>query len=167
MLRRRAVGAGCIRGCLEVAVEISGAEDGFLLLGGNDRKLITHVGGPPAEEVVAWAKLDGEAEGQGTLLQQDTRVGWTRSDAEDETTVLGGATITIASDPPGVRRLLVGGAHYCAANLMAHLDGDESVVAVLVLRAADQPPTVPPPKVLRTIAAHLSMNTSATTGGES
>jgi hypothetical protein len=115
---------------LQIAMELSGADGGFVLLP-NRGGVLAHAGDKePDGELVSWAEE--------RMLS---------ACAKDETEVLSFVT----DDTMRV----VGRTTYCAAPLVARRDLEEVVVGLLALRFDSKAPSLPSAQVLYAMAAHL------------
>jgi tetratricopeptide (TPR) repeat protein len=125
---------------LQVALELSSADEGFLLMAHGGSEPIAHLGRTqPSRELIAWA--------QQSMLDA----------AEDEATVM-------TEDTPSVvdtSYKLVEQTRYGVVPLWAKFGGEERVVAALVLGFDNQIPRMPEPAVMHAIAMHLAGAPSA------
>lgn len=121
---------------LQVALEHTTADAGFIALpteaGGN----VVHLGGePPGSELVAWAR-----ERMATAIQN--------GDAD-----------TVATEPgstrPDSNYKLIGRMHYCIIVLERHKPSADLVAGSLVLAFDGRVPCLPPPDVVRSITESL------------
>ncbi|MET0283902.1 MAG: AAA family ATPase [Polyangiales bacterium] len=121
--------------CLQVALELSSADEGFVVLADSQGEPTARLGGSdsPEPELVLWAEQ--------SLLDADV----------DEQTVM---TEDVNSEIDSNYKV-VGHKRYCVAPLWARQDGQDSVVAALVLGFDNRVPRMPEPTVLRAIASHL------------
>jgi tetratricopeptide (TPR) repeat protein len=121
--------------CLQVALELSSADEGFVVLADSQGEPTAQLGGngTPEAELVLWAEQ--------SLLDADV----------DEQTVM---TEDVDSEIDSNYKV-VGHMRYCVAPLWARQDGQDSVVAALVLGFDNRVPRMPEPAVLRAIASHL------------
>jgi hypothetical protein len=115
---------------LQVALELTGADSGFILLKGVEGVLAQLGGNVPDGELVRWAEGRLEAESIG-----------------DDT-----ALLTSFSDH-SIRA--EGRMRYCAAPLIGRCDQEELAVGMLVLGFDNCTPNVPALEVLYALAAHL------------
>ncbi|MEY4507925.1 MAG: hypothetical protein RLZZ450_47 [Pseudomonadota bacterium] len=120
--------------CLQVALELSTADEGFVVLAGSEGEPAAHLGNDsPERELVLWAEQN--------LLDADV----------DEQTVM---TEDVNSQIDSNYKV-VGNKRYCVAPLWARQDGQDQVVAALVLGFDNRVPRMPEPAVLRAIASHI------------
>ncbi|HEX5660541.1 MAG TPA: protein kinase [Polyangiales bacterium] len=121
--------------CLQVALELSSADEGFVVLADSQGEPTAQLGGSgvPEPELVLWAEQ--------SLLDADV----------DEQTVM---TEDVDSQIDSNYKV-VGSKRYCVAPLWARQDGQDGVVAALVLGFDNRVPRMPEPAVLRAIASHL------------
>ncbi len=127
--------AGRATRCLQVALELSSADEGFVVLADSKGKPAAQLGadGAPEAELVLWAEqnlLDADIDEQ-TLMTEDV-------DSQIDSNYK-----------------VVGDKRYCVAPLWARQDGRDEVVAALVLGFDNRVPRMPEPAVLRAIAGHL------------
>jgi len=119
---------------LRLALELSGANHGFILMAGGRGELAAHLGtGAPADELVMWvdqSMLDAGVDEQ-TLM-----TGEVRSEVESN-------------------NKFVGPVQYCAVPLWARIGRQDQVVAALVLGFEDRIPRIPEPLAVHAIAKHL------------
>jgi hypothetical protein len=135
LLRQRAEGPHVSSGCLELAVELGDAEDGFLVLAHDPSQAAAYLGqNAPSQELVAWAS---------ELLQKPDREGPTM-------------LMPSAESQRGAGLKVVAGRHYRGLRLCTYEQGVERSVATLVLAADARVPGMPEPVVVQAIAAHLS-----------
>jgi tetratricopeptide (TPR) repeat protein len=118
---------------LQVALELSSADEGFILLADHRGEPAAHLGSTPAPELVAWAEqnmLDAGVDEQTVMTQQ------VHSELDSNYKV-------------------VGPMRYCVVPLWTRVAREDRVVAALVLGFENRVPSVPEPAVMRAIAAHL------------
>lgn len=140
LLRQRAEGPHVSSGCLELALELGDAEDGFLVLAHSPTEVAAYLGQrAPSRELVAWAS---------ELLQKPD---------------VAGQTVLMASSGAqrGAGHKVVAGRHYRGLRLCTYEQGVERSVATLVLAADTRVPSMPEPAVVQAIAAHLGARESA------
>ncbi|MEY4508059.1 MAG: hypothetical protein RLZZ450_181 [Pseudomonadota bacterium] len=119
---------------LQLALELSTADEGFLVLADNHGEPVAHLGNSlPSSELVEWAEQN--------MLDA----------AVDEQTVM---TAEVDSEVDSNYKV-VGRTRYCVVPLWAQQDHDDRVVAALVLGFDDRVPRLPEPAVIRAIAVHL------------
>jgi hypothetical protein len=125
---------------LQVALELSSADEGFLLMAHGGSEPIAHLGNKrPTRELIAWA--------QQSMLDA----------AEDEATVM---TSDVASQVDTSHKL-IGQTRYGVVPLWARHGAQERVVAALVLGFDNRLPRMPEPAVMHAIAKHLAGDPSA------
>jgi hypothetical protein len=128
------------RGCLELALELAGADDGFLVLARNPCEAAAYLGQQaPTRELVTWAS---------ELLQRS---------APDGRTVL----MESPEGCLGAGHKVVAGRHYRGLRLSTYEHGVERTVATLVLAAHARIPAMPKPAAVMAIAAHLAARESS------
>jgi tRNA A-37 threonylcarbamoyl transferase component Bud32 len=115
---------------LQISMELSGADGGFVLLPARGGVLAHAGGGSPDFDILDWAEQ--------RMLS---------ACAKDETEVLGFVT------DDSIR--VVGRASYCAAPMIARRGMEELVVGLLVLRFDNDAPSMVGSQVLYALAAHL------------
>jgi predicted Ser/Thr protein kinase len=119
---------------LQIALELSSADEGFIVLAESEGDPVAHLGDqPPSAELVLWAEQN--------LLEAST----------DEQTVM---TEEVDSEIDSNYKV-VGTMRYCVVPLLAERRHQERVVAALVLGFDGRVPQLPEPAVMRAIAAHL------------
>ncbi|MEY4513421.1 MAG: serine/threonine protein kinase [Pseudomonadota bacterium] len=139
LLRQRAEGQHLSSGCLELAVELGDAEDGFLVLAHSPREAAAYLGqSAPSEELVTWAS---------ELLQ--------KPDTDGQTVLLTNLGNQLARG-----HKVVAGRHYRGLRLYTCQQGVERAVATLVLAADARVPGMPEPIVVQAIAMHLGAHGS-------
>ncbi|HEX5658920.1 MAG TPA: AAA family ATPase, partial [Polyangiales bacterium] len=124
---------------LQVALELSSADEGFIVLANHHGEPAAHLGGAPDPELVAWAEqnmLDAGVDEQTVMTQQ------VHSELDSNYKVFGAM-------------------RYCVVPLWTRVERDDRVVAALVLGFENRVPSVPEPAVMRAIAAHLVDSTTA------
>jgi signal transduction histidine kinase len=120
---------------LQVALELSSADEGFLVLANHHGEPVAHLGNDvPSPELVQWAEQN--------MLDA----------AVDEQTVM---TDNLESEVESNYKV-VGFTRYCVVPLWAKLDREDCVVAALVLGFENRVPRIPDPSVMRAIAMHLA-----------
>jgi len=119
---------------LKLALELSNADEGFLVLAGEDVESVAHLGASaPSDELVRWAEqsmLDAEVDEQ-TLMTAEV-------DSEIESNYK-----------------VVGQTRYCVVPLWGAQERTQRVVAALVLGFDNRVPQIPEPAAMRAIAQHL------------
>lgn len=141
LLRQRAEAPHVSSGCLELALELGDADDGFLVLAHDTSQAAAYLGHrAPSQELVAWAS---------ELLHKPN---------------LAGQTVLMASPGGqlGAGHRVIAGRHYRGLRLCTYEHGVERSVATLVLAASARVPSMPEPAVVQAIAAHLSTREAAT-----
>jgi predicted Ser/Thr protein kinase len=119
---------------LQLALELSSADEGFLVLADNDEEPVAHLGSAqPSSELVQWA-------GQNML-----------DAAVDEQTVMTAEVHSTAESNYKV----VGQTRYCVVPLWEQQDRVPRVIAALVLGFDNRVPRMPEPAVIRAITMHL------------
>ena len=118
---------------LQIAVELSGADDGFVVLQGVNEEASAYLNQAPGAELVVWAHRRLMA-----------------AYASDETAVEGHVDSLI-----DLNLNIVDGVRYCVAPLWARRDNQDFVVAALALGFRKTMPRLPGADVLRVIADHL------------
>jgi hypothetical protein len=119
---------------LQLALELSSADGGFIVLARNAGEPVAHLGGdPPTPELVTWAEQ--------SMLDAGI----------DEQTVM---TEEVHSEIDSNYKI-VGDMRYCVVPLWARQGREDQVVAALVLGFTNRVPRIPEPAVMRAIAAHL------------
>jgi tetratricopeptide (TPR) repeat protein len=120
---------------LQVALELSSADEGFLVLADHEGEPLAHLGNQvPSRELVEWAEQN--------MLDA----------AVDEQTVM---TAEVDSEIDSNSKV-VGQTRYCVVPLWAKQDHEDRVVAALVLGFDNRVPRLPEPAVIRAIAVHLA-----------
>jgi hypothetical protein len=124
---------------LKLALELTNADEGFLVLAGDEVESVAHLGASaPSDELVRWAEqsmLDAEVDEQ-TLMTAEVD-----SDLESNYKV-------------------VGETRYCVLPLWGAQERTQRVVAALVLGFDNRVPQIPEPAAMRAIAAHLGATNS-------
>lgn len=119
---------------LKVALELTNADEGFLVLAGKEGESVTHLGSAgPSDELVRWAEqsmLDAEV--------------------DDQTLMTAAVDSAVESNYK-----VVGETRYCVVPLWGVHGRTQSVVAALVLGFDNRVPQIPDPAVMRAIAVHL------------
>jgi hypothetical protein len=119
---------------LQLALELSSADEGFLVLANHEGEPVAHLGNNvPSTELVEWAEQN--------MLDA----------AFDEQTVM---TAEVDSEVDSNYKV-VGHTRYCVVPLWAQQDHEDRVVAALVLGFDDRVPQLPEAAVIRAIAVHL------------
>jgi hypothetical protein len=119
---------------LQLALELSSADEGFLVLANHEGEPVAHLGyNMPSRELVEWAEQ--------SMLDA----------AVDEQTVM---TAEVDSELDSNYKV-VGHTRYCVVPLWAKQDHEHRVVAGLVLGFDDRVPRLPEAAVIRAIAVHL------------
>lgn len=119
---------------LQVALELSSADEGLLVLAGSEGEPAAHLGSAaPDPELVRWAEQN--------ILDA----------AIDEQTVM---TAEVDSETDSNYKV-VGSMRYCVIPLWAHQQREDRIVAALVLGFDNRVPRMPEPAVVRAIAMHL------------
>jgi len=118
---------------LQIAVELSGADDGFIVLQGTVNGAAAHLNQAPSAELVDWARRRLMA-----------------AYASDET-----AAVEHVDSLIDLNLNVVDGIRYCVAPLWARRDNQDVVVAALALGFRKSEPQLPGADVLRVIADHL------------
>lgn len=120
---------------LQVALELSSADEGFIVLAESLGAPAAHLGsGLPSSELVLWAEQRMHAA------------------SFDEQTMM---TAQVDSDLDSNYRV-EGEIRYCAVPLWAYQRNEDRVVAALVLGFHDRVPRMPDPAAMRAIAIHLA-----------
>ncbi|MDB4977594.1 MAG: serine/threonine protein kinase [Myxococcaceae bacterium] len=119
---------------LQVALELSSADEGFIVLANQQDGPVAHLGSDtPSTELVSWAEQN----------MLDAGV--------DEQTVM---TEEVHSEIDSNYKV-VGQMRYCVVPLWARKGREDCVVAALVLGFDNRVPKIPEPTVMRAIAQHL------------
>lgn len=118
---------------LQIAIELSGADDGFIVLQGAEAEPTAYLGELPSLELMRWAHLRLMA-----------------AYASDET-----AAVEHVDSLIDLNLNVVDGVRYCVAPLWARRDNQDVVVAALALGFRKTAPRLPGADVLRVIADHL------------
>jgi hypothetical protein len=125
---------GRARKGLQIALELSSADAGFIVLANHEGEPVAHLGSSePSSELVEWAEQSMLAAGV------------------DEQTVM---TEEVHSEIDSNYKV-VGAIRYCVMPLWARAQGEDRVVAALVLGFDNRVPRIPEPAVMRAIATHL------------
>ncbi|MDB4985492.1 MAG: hypothetical protein JWN04_670, partial [Myxococcaceae bacterium] len=119
---------------LQVALELSSADEGFLVMHDADGQPIAQLGNAAlSPELVAWA--------QQSMIDASF----------DEQTLMTSEVDSVVDS----NFRAVGAMRYCVLPLWAHQQGEERVVAALVLGFENRVPRMPDATIMRAIAAHL------------
>lgn len=119
---------------LQLALELSSADEGFLVLADHEGEPVAHLGyDVPSPELVEWAEQN--------MLDA----------AVDEQT----AMVADIDSEVDSNYKVVGHTRYCVVPLWAKQDHEDRVVAGLVLGFDDRVPRLPEAAVIRAIAVHL------------
>ena len=118
---------------LQIAVELSGADDGFIVLQGGSEEAAAYLNQAPGAELVVWAHRRLMA-----------------AYASDET-----AAEEHVDSLIDLNLNVVDGLRYCVAPLWARRDNQDFVVAALALGFRKTMPRLPGADVLRVIADHM------------
>jgi hypothetical protein len=118
---------------LQIAVELSGADDGFIVLQDSRDEAAACLNEPPSSELLVWAHH--------RLIA---------AYASDET-----AAVEHVDSLIDLNLNVVDGVRYCVAPLWARRDNQDVVVAALALGFRKTMPRLPSADVLRVIADHL------------
>lgn len=125
---------------LKLALELTNADEGFLVLADEEVDSVAHLGASaPSEELVRWARqsmLDADTDLQ-TLMTAEV-------DSEIESNYK-----------------VVGETRYCVVPLWSVQERTQRVVAALVLGSDNRVPRIPEPAAMRAIAVHLTAPGSA------
>jgi len=122
------------RKCLQIALELSSADEGLLILSGSKGVPAAYLGnGAPTVELVDWAE------------QSMLDAGF------DEQTVM---TAEVDTEVDSNYKV-VGSMRHCVVPLWARQEGEDRVIAALVLGFDNRVPRLPEPAVMRAIALHL------------
>ncbi|MDB4984959.1 MAG: hypothetical protein JWN04_137, partial [Myxococcaceae bacterium] len=118
---------------LQIAVELSGADDGFIVFKRIRDGLAAYLNAEPDPELVGWART--------RLLA---------AYADDET-----AAIDDLNSLIDINLKLIAGVSYCVAPLWARVDDEDVVVAAVALGFRNTAPKLPSADVMRVIATSL------------
>jgi hypothetical protein len=124
---------------LQLALELTNADEGFLVLAGNETESVAHLGNEaPSEALVRWAEQ--------SMLEA----------ADDEQTLMTAEVDSIVESNYKV----VGETRYCVVPLWGGSERRQSVVAALVLGFDNRVPQLPEPALMQAIASHLAAENS-------
>jgi len=122
------------RTALQMALELSGASQGLIVLADGGGEPVAHIGtSPPADELVVWVEqsiLDAGVDEQTVMTDE------VRSQVE-------------------ANHKVVGPVHYCVVPLWARVGREEQVVAALLLGFEDRIPCIPEALAVHAIGKHL------------
>jgi hypothetical protein len=120
---------------LQLALELTNADEGFLVLAGNESASVAHLGNDaPSEALVRWAEQ--------SMLE---------ADADEQTLMTAEVDSIIESNYK-----VVGETRYCVMPLWGGYERQQSVVAALVLGFDNRVPQLPEPALMQAIARHLA-----------
>ena len=119
---------------LQVALELSNADEGFLVLAGKEGESVAHLGNDvPSDSLVRWAEQ--------SMLE---------ADVDEQTLMTAEVNSAIESNYK-----VVGETRYCVVPLWGAQERKPTVVAALVLGFDNRVPQLPEPAVMQAISAHL------------
>jgi hypothetical protein len=124
---------------LQLALELTHADEGFLVLAGQQDE-VAHLGNEaPSAELVAWAEQN-----------------MSEADADEQTLMTEEVHSSVESNYK-----VVGNRRFCVVPLLGANPRQQTVVAALVLGFEGRVPRMPEPAVMRAIAVHLAADTAA------